>query len=123
MLVSAACVALVLALALSMVVAQGNRSTSRPVASTAKPHQLEAVLGRQLHHQFLSYRWIICSSTRRHYEGHQLAVCNVSFGDPHIEPYCAVLINGTLITDHQNRTLSCGARVQSEEASRGTKPL
>ncbi len=122
-LLAAACVALLLALALRIVVAQGSHSASRHVTSAANPHQLQLALGQQLHRQFLSYRWIICSPTRHRYQGNQLAACNVSFGDPHIEPYCSVLIDGKLVTDHQNRALWCGARLQSEEASSGKKPL
>ncbi len=29
--------------------------------------------------------------------------CNVNFGDPHIEAYCSVMIDGKLRTNHEDR--------------------
>jgi hypothetical protein len=52
---------------------------------------------------------------QRHYAGRRLYRCNVNFGDPHILPYCAVLVGGKLLTDHENAHLNCGARVQADE--------
>jgi hypothetical protein len=33
--------------------------------------------------------------------------CNVDFGDPHIEAYCSVLVNGRLVTDHDDASIPC----------------
>jgi hypothetical protein len=72
-------------------------------------------LAQRLTGKGLSYRWVVCVCMQRHYAGRRLYRCNVNFGDPHILPYCAALIGGKLLTDHENTRLNCGARVQADE--------
>jgi hypothetical protein len=36
-------------------------------------------------------RWVVCVPTRTRLHGLTAYRCNVNFGDPHIEAYCAVL--------------------------------
>jgi hypothetical protein len=51
----------------------------------------------------------------RRFDGREISRCNVDFGDPHVVPYCAVLIGGRLITDRENPALDCGSRVRADE--------
>jgi hypothetical protein len=69
-----------------------------------------AALRQRLQHQYLFYRWVVCVETNRSFAGRHIARCNVDFGDPHIVSYCAVLIKHTLLTDYEDRTLSCVRR-------------
>jgi hypothetical protein len=52
---------------------------------------------------------------RRRFRGAQVSRCNVNFGDPHIVPYCVVLVGETLVTDRENRAIDCGSRVKADE--------
>jgi hypothetical protein len=56
----------------------------------------------------LSYRWVACVQSTRVFAGRRIVRCNVNFGDPHIEVYCAVLVRGRLRTDHENPAIACG---------------
>ena len=41
-------------------------------------------------------RWVACVPTRARLHGRTAYRCNVNFGDPHVEAYCAVLDQGRL---------------------------
>lgn len=87
---------------------------SSPVRYTRVADALRA----RLRGRGLSYRWVVCTATPHRYAGRPLERCNVDFGDPHLVPYCAVLIGGRLLTDHENRRISCGSRLRDEEQDR-----
>jgi hypothetical protein len=76
---------------------------------------VRSALEYRLHSEYLDYRWVLCVPQRAQYHGHQLSRCNVNFGEPHIVPYCAALVRGRLVTDHENHALNCGARLRGEE--------
>ena len=85
--------------------------------SATPPVTVAAALRQRLHRQSLVYQWVVCVKMhRRYYQGHVLSRCNVNFGEPHIVPYCALLLHGKLVTDRQNRAVDCGKRVRAEEA-------
>jgi hypothetical protein len=42
-------------------------------------------------------RWVACVPTRSRLRGRTAFRCNVNFGDPHVEAYCAVVENGRLL--------------------------
>lgn len=114
---------LVIALLLVLVVAGigaavAVRTSSASATTPAVRYaSVTTALEARLRQRYLSYRWVVCVPMAHHtYKGRRLSRCNVDFGEPHIVPYCAVLLDGTLITDHENRALDCGARVRAEEA-------
>jgi hypothetical protein len=61
--------------------------------TTGRAATIEAKLQRHLADRSLSVKWVRCvagaSSTYR---------CNVNFGDPHVQIYCAALVDGSLRT-------------------------
>jgi hypothetical protein len=56
----------------------------------------------------------------KRFAGAEMSRCNVDFGDPHVVPYCAVLVRGTLIADRENPALDCGSRVKADERGMDT---
>jgi hypothetical protein len=104
-------------LALSLVLAaiyQSSRPAGTPRISFSST-RVETALRQRLHGEGLSYEWVTCVPTFHVYQRRRLFRCNVNFGDPHVEPYCATLIGHSLLTDHQNSRLSCGRRVRRDE--------
>jgi hypothetical protein len=66
--------------------------TSRTNGAPAVAERLEVELTA---HQ-LPPRWVACVPSRAQLLGRTVYRCNVDFGDPHIEAYCAVLEQGRL---------------------------
>ena len=95
------------------------RTHAGGLASQATPHfrNVQAALRAKLDRQHLSYQWVVCTAMHRRFDGREISRCNVDFGDPHVVPYCAVLVGGTLITDRENPKLNCGSRVRADEQS------
>ena len=75
--------------------------------SAASPASAKQLLSLRLKAEYLTVHWIACVRTGRVYRGAAIVRCNVNFGDPHIEAYCGVLMQGRLITNHQNPSMSC----------------
>ena len=84
-------------------------------AATPQYHSVQAALRASLDRQHLSYQWVACTAMHRRFAGREISRCNVDFGDPHVVPYCAVLVGGALITDRENPALNCGSRVKRDE--------
>jgi hypothetical protein len=98
--VAAAAAALALACA-------GCGSSGRPTTTEATPSVAKRLLAERLRARYLSFRWIACVRTGNRFEDVAVVRCNVNFGDPHIEAYCAVLRTGRLVTDHEDRAIPC----------------
>jgi hypothetical protein len=79
---------------------------------------VETALQARLSRQHLAYRWVVCTTMPQRFKGTHVSRCNVNFGDPHIVPYCAVLVAGSLVTDRENSAVSCGARVKADEQAK-----
>ena len=84
-------------------------------SAPARYTRVADALRARLRGQGLSYRWVVCTATSHRYAGRPLTRCNVNFGDPHVVPYCALLVGGHLLTDHENKRISCGSRLRGEE--------
>ena len=56
----------------------------------------------------LTWRHVFCVRTDHSFRGVPVVRCNVDFGDPHVEAYCAVLRGGRLLTNFQDRAIPCG---------------
>jgi len=78
----------------------------------SKPPDLRTVkkaLVARLKQEQLTFRWVACVRNGRTYRQQPIVRCNVNFGmDPHVEAYCAVLENGRLVTNHENKAIPCG---------------
>ena len=72
----------------------------------------------------LSVRWVACLAAVERVEGARVYRCNVNFGDPHIQIYCATLLRGRLLEAEwrqavhgvQNRVAAareCAARLRA----------
>ena len=83
----------------------GVKKTAAPDTEAVK----DALVAR-LYAKQLSYRWIVCVNDRRSFRRHRVVRCNVNFGEPHIEVYCAVLDDGHLLTNHDAPAIRCGRR-------------
>ena len=79
-------------------------------AATPGTNAVKDALAARLHAKQLSYQWIACVNDRRSFRRHRVVRCNVNFGEPHIEVYCAVLDDGHLLTDHDDAAIRCGRR-------------
>jgi hypothetical protein len=80
---------------------------SKATPAAASPQAVRTALVARLHAKLLSFRWVACVRDRRSYHGQRIVRCNVNFGQPHIVRYCAVLEDGRLITNRENRALRC----------------
>ena len=90
--------------------------SARKIPPTLVPYRsVAAALRARLDQQQLSYRWVACTTMNLSFRGRRVSRCNVNFGAPHIVPYCAVLVDGKLITDHENQAVSCGSRTNADE--------
>lgn len=54
------------------------------------------LLERSLTERGLSVRWVACSPAAERVEAVRVHRCNVSFGDPHVQIYCAAIVEGEL---------------------------
>jgi hypothetical protein len=68
---------------------------------------VRAALIERLDAKRLDYRWVVCLRNGRSFRGRDIVRCNVNFGDPHIEAYCAVLAGGKLRTNHEDSAIPC----------------
>jgi hypothetical protein len=80
---------------------------------------VKVALEARLNAQYLSYRWVVCTRMSQRFHAVRVSRCNVNFGDPHIVPYCAVLVKGALVTDQENQAVDCGARNKADEQGHG----
>ena len=69
---------------------------------------VRTALVRKLRGEYLSVRWVHCYVDPKTYRSVRVTRCKVNFGDPHIVQYCAVIIAGRLVTDHERRAIRCG---------------
>jgi hypothetical protein len=82
----------------------GNASTLRE----ATPPLARKLLAQRLDAKHLDYKWVACVSVGRTYRHVAITRCNVDFGiDPHVEGYCAVLVDGKLTTNHEDASIPC----------------
>lgn len=88
---------------------------STPPPGVERYHSVKVALEARLSEQYLSYQWVVCTRMPQRFHVVQVSRCNVNFGDPHIVPYCAVLIAGILVTDQDNHAVDCGARAKGDE--------
>jgi len=100
-----------LALALLAVALAGCGGSPGP-ASTAG--NVEAALLDRLEKKLLSVEWVRCAASGYEHESEPVFRCNVNFGDPHIEAYCALLRDGRLVTHVEQPALRC-ARERTPE--------
>ncbi len=70
----------------------------------------------------LSVQAIACVDSRLEYNGEPVFRCTVNFGDPHIVPYCAAIVEGALATDREEDGMRC-YRPEDEERYRGAALL
>lgn len=75
--------------------------------TTASVSTIRSALVAQLRHGNLSFHWVVCLRNDKHFEGVSIVRCNVDFGDPHIQAYCAVLRAGRLLTNYQDPAIPC----------------
>jgi hypothetical protein len=55
-----------------------------------------AELERSLAAASLSVRFVVCVARPERVDGATVHRCNVGFGDPHVQIYCAALVDGRL---------------------------
>jgi hypothetical protein len=77
-------------------VACSSVAASLPAGHRADVPAVRRALVARLHARHLTFRWVACVANGRSYRGQPIVRCNVNFGDPHIEIYCAAVVNGTL---------------------------
>lgn len=75
---------------------------------------VEAALLARLEAKDLSVKWVACADEGATFEDRPVLRCNVSFGDPHIEGYCATVRDGVLVTHVEEPALRC-ARERTPE--------
>ncbi len=78
---------------------------SPPVVNTAA--NVETALRGRLEAKLLSVKWVKCVPSGYEFESEPVFRCNVDFGDPHIEGYCALLRDGELLTHVEEPALAC----------------
>jgi hypothetical protein len=76
-------------------------------------HAVRTALAARLMDRSLSYRWVVCVSTRRAFAGRPIFRCNVNFGEPHIVRYCATFDAGRLVTNREQPRIRCSRHTAS----------
>ena len=94
-------VVVVAAGALAVARARDARDTSASAAA------MQRLLGEHLARERLSYRYVACIDNGRRFAGQPVIRCNVNFGAPHIEVYCAVVRDGRALTNHEDAAIPC----------------
>jgi hypothetical protein len=89
--------------ALAALVAGCGSAHDRPPTSG----MVQRALAARLEREGLSFRWVACVDSGRRRGGVPIFRCNVNFGEPHFEPYCAVLRRTVLTTQVEDPTLRC----------------
>lgn len=93
------------------------------------PRDVERALGRHLRARDLPARWVRCVAMPQRVARQVVFRCNVNFGDPHVQIYCAALVRGRLLAaewvmarqgrqDRQRSARECAARL-ARLSSRG----
>jgi hypothetical protein len=97
------------ALAATLIVACSacGQSSAAGRITEAKPAVAKRLLTARLRAHYLTFHWVACVRTGRDFHGVPVVRCNVNFGDPHIEAYCSVLRDGTLLTNHEDAAIPC----------------
>ena len=88
----------------------GATTESTPAPKSSTPALARTLLTARLRAKQLDFRWVACVGNGRVFRGARIVRCNVNFGDPHIVPYCSVLVRGRLVTDHDDAAIPCGRR-------------
>ena len=91
-----------LAAALALVAGCGDGEEAATTPATVKSALEARLIGRNL-----SFEWVYCLRTKRTFEGRPIVRCNVNFGEPHIVIYCAVLEDGSLVTNRERPEIRC----------------
>ena len=92
--------------ALTLLAGCGGSSSSLGYEGVTPP-VAKRLLTERLRAAQLAFRWVACVNTGRTYHAVDVVRCNVDFGDPHIEAYCAVLDDGRLVTNHEDAAIPC----------------
>jgi hypothetical protein len=72
--------------AVALLAGCGGSGSSVPHSKTVSERLRARLVAR-----YLPPRWVACVPTRFRLRGRTAFRCNVNFGDPHVEAYCAVL--------------------------------
>jgi len=82
--------------------------SSQGAAAQAAPiRSVRTALIARLERKHLMYRWVVCVANGRRYHGRPVVRCNVDFGDPHVQAYCSVLVDGRLRTHDDVPAIPC----------------
>ena len=82
--------------------------------ATSPTETVEEALLERLEDKSLSVTWVTCVEGPVQTGPNTVYRCNVNFGDPHIEGYCAVLRDGDLLTHIEEPSLRCARERTSE---------
>jgi hypothetical protein len=85
----------------------GSGQEEPPQAAPAGAAGIRQALEARLLAKDLSVRWVVCVDEGYLYRGTPVFRCNVDFGDPHIEAYCAAILDGSLVTQVERPALRC----------------
>jgi hypothetical protein len=99
--------AVIAAAAVAVPLLATRSSDGANAVSTPSPRVIRAALISRLDAQHLTYRWVVCVPTGRVFHDRGVIRCNVNFGDPHIEAYCAIIERDRLVTDHERSGFGC----------------
>ena len=83
-------------------------SASRRITTASLPAMHRHMVS-MLNRQKLHFHWVVCVRTDNRFHGVSVVRCNVDFGDPHIEAYCAVLRGGQLLSNFDHPAIPCRA--------------
>ena len=68
---------------------------------------VQAALLDRLERKLLSVQWVACVASGHEFRSERVFRCKVDFGDPHLESYCALLLDGNLLTHLDEPALRC----------------
>jgi hypothetical protein len=114
--------AVIAAAAVAAALLATRSSDGANAVSTPSPRVIRAALLSRLNAQHLTYRWVVCVPTGRLFHHRGVIRCNVNFGDPHIEAYCAIMERKRLVTNHETAGFSCPPDVRGWTATTVTGP-
>jgi hypothetical protein len=75
--------------------------------TTASPAVFRRAMIARLHASGADFQWVVCVRNGRRFEGVPVVRCNVEYGEPHVEAYCAVFRGGQLLTSQDDPAIPC----------------
>ncbi len=106
-LAAVAAAAIAVAAVVAVLASGGGDAAANGRVSTASLATFHRAMVAKLTAQKAHFYWVACVHSGARFEGVPVVRCNVEFGDPHVQAYCAVFRGGRLVTSADDPAIPC----------------